>query len=334
MTPNKKALLAPLYWGYGHAARLMAYRHRLKKENYDIVWLIDGALIEFVYKDCPEDLFIENFEHQFRYGTNALSTMLQILRQTNAFFSQIKKDKKLIAQLHQEHHFDLIVSDNRYGAYHEKVKSILITHQLSIRAGIFTGIVQRTNLKWLNSFDEIHVPDFETREKSLAGNLSHPEKQLPENLQKKLKYIGALSRFGAAKPNQSKSVLVLLSGPEPQRSILEKILLEALRDSSKKIIFVRGTQQEFPEPQKNIFFQPFIETRQLKTLLDEAGFVIARGGYSTLMDLYCSGKKALMIPTPGQLEQEYLAQWNNGKHDFTFVNQNKSEIQEAIAKLL
>lgn len=331
---DKKALLAPLYWGFGHAARLIAYRNKLAKEGYRISWLIDGALVEFVHKDCPEDEFIEYFEPQISYGNSAWGTKFQILWQSGEFFRQIKNDKKFVAELLKTNKFDLIVSDNRYGVYNKKVRSILITHQLNIKAGIFSGIVQRINQKWLNAFDEVQVPDFEEINESLAGGLSHPEKPLPESIRKKIKYIGPLSRFSKAKDSTVKNILVLLSGPEPQRSILEKILLEILENTGKKIIFVRGTQREFPGPQKNIAFQPFIETRQLKTFLDDADFVIARGGYSTLMDLFCAEKKALMIPTPGQIEQEYIAYWNQGKHHFNFVNQNKSEIEEALKGII
>jgi|688.fasta_scaffold16862_10 uncharacterized protein (TIGR00661 family) len=327
---KKKALLSPLYWGFGHAARLIAIRHQLVHEGYEIYWYLDGALLDFVFKDCPQDHFIENFEVQISYGKNALGTMFQILKQSGAFLKQIKADQQKTKQLQKQYQFDLIVSDNRYGIYHEDVKSILLTHQISIEAGFLSGIVQRTNLKWMLPFDEIRVPDFENINQSLAGKLSHPEMVIPGWLNKKLNYIGPLSRFSECQPSNSQSMLVLLSGPEPQRSILENILVEILENSSKKIVFVRGTQKNQPFIQPGIDFKQISETSQLRNLINNAEFVIARGGYSTLMDLYCARKKALLIPTPGQLEQEYLAKWNQGKHGFTFVHQNRQEILTAL----
>jgi len=44
-------------------------------------------------------------------------------------------------------------------------------------------------------------------------------------------------------------------------------------------------------------------------------------------------KKAILIPTPGQWEQEYLARWNAKNHNFLFVHQNKIILEENIAQL-
>jgi len=331
---RKKVLLSPLYWGFGHVARMIPLRDQLKKSEYEIFWLIDTALKNFILTHCQDDHIIFNKEQIITYGNTELKTKLLLLKQSREFFKQIKKDTEKTDELQQTHGFDLIISDNRYGVYHPEVHSVLVTHQLNIDAGPLTNLVQRTNLKWMQNFNEIQVPDFPALEESLAGKLSHPAQALPESFHKRIKYIGPLSRFTSFQDSSEGTILVLLSGPEPQRSLLEILLLEILGSIKKQIIFVRGCNDNNLANTEFIEFIPFANGVALKLLFSKVEFVIARGGYSTLMDLYCANKKALFIPTPGQFEQEYLAQWNFGKHRFLFAKQTRKEIERALKLLL
>jgi UDP-N-acetylglucosamine transferase subunit ALG13 len=104
-------------------------------------------------------------------------------------------------------------------------------------------------------------------------------------------------------------VLLLLSGPEPQRTLLEMKLLETFQGSSYRVLMVRGVVEEKETffIKDNITIVNFLQSKALEKALNESRWVIARSGYTTIMDLAAMEKLAYFIPTPGQFEQKYLA---------------------------
>jgi hypothetical protein len=203
---------------------------------------------------------------------------------------------------------DAVISDNRYGLYHSCVYSVLITHQLRIQSFLGKGtddLLQKIHYRLINRFAACWVPD--AAADGLGGVLSHPPAlpQIPTH------YLGALSRFKKDKEVPEKQhLLVLLSGPEPQRTILEDLLLDQVKIFKKKVVWVRGLPDDTVVP---LQVPPFVEvhnhltTKVLQQKMLEANFIISRCGYSTVMDVATLQQKAIYIPTPGQTEQEYLA---------------------------
>jgi uncharacterized protein (TIGR00661 family) len=147
------------------------------------------------------------------------------------------------------------------------------------------------------------VPDIKS-EFNLSGELSNVNKE-----QLKVKFIGTLSRFKKQSIIKKIDLLIVLSGPEPQRSILEKKLLIQLKETNKKVVLVRGvmSNEKLPSVNANLTIVNYMLTEQLEHAINESKVVLARSGYSTIMDLEKLEKKAFFIPTPGQFEQEYLA---------------------------
>ncbi|WEK37091.1 MAG: glycosyltransferase [Candidatus Pseudobacter hemicellulosilyticus] len=106
-------------------------------------------------------------------------------------------------------------------------------------------------------------------------------------------------------------LLIILSGPEPQRSRLENILLEEINQFPGRVALVRALpgQQEPPltgRPQLAVFNH--LPAHHLQTLIEHASLIVSRSGYTTVMDLLKLRRKAILIPTPGQAEQEFLGQ--------------------------
>ena len=208
----------------------------------------------------------------------------------------------------KEHGVDLIISDNRLGLYHGQVESIYMTHQLKIKAGIWSAAANRIHRHYMQKFSRVWVPDFEDRGLALAGELSeNPGLSHVE-------YIGPLSRLDAQViPGGHIDYLVLLSGVEPQRSLLEDELRGVFRQTKKKVVLVRGSNttatSAFPE---HIRVINLADAALVAQLIADAETIVCRSGYSSLMDLHHLRKKQLvLIPTPGQPEQEYLARhWN------------------------
>jgi UDP-N-acetylglucosamine:LPS N-acetylglucosamine transferase len=191
--------------------------------------------------------------------------------------------------------------------------------------------LQKKNYRYINRFNECWVPDNE-KENILAGELSHPEK-MPLI---KTVYIGPLSRFEKREEEKIYNLLIILSGPEPQRSILEKIILHQAVNSKKNILLVKGRpdEKQTATQRNNLTIVNHLSSTELNKALQQSKMVICRSGYSSIMDLYAIKQNAILIPTPGQTEQEYLAKWLMNKRLFYSVPQKNFEMKKAIREAL
>lgn len=243
------------------------------------------------------------------YSSSGGTFVLKLLSQIPKILRAIHRERKWLHDTQATHQFDLVISDNRYGLKIEGLKSVILTHQLQIMTGFGPGadsVMRRMHFRMLEKFDECWVVD--TQENGgLAGALSHP-RQLPANSH----YIGQLSQLLApvAPEQHNNSILILLSGPEPMRGILEEIMLQQAAlaiDYHFHIIAGNPSGRAPAHLPAHITHTAYANTQELAYALARARLVVCRSGYSTLMDLAMFEKKALLIPTPGQSEQEYLA---------------------------
>ena len=302
-TPPRHTLLAPLDWGLGHASRSLALAGRLEAEGDRVSWACSGPAAEMLRRELPERKIHELPAYRVRYKSRSM--VWNVMRQAWRWRKTIKAERKATAELVDELGIDRIVSDSRFGCHDPRVHSVFMTHQLH---PVTHFAPASAAYKWqLQHFDEFWVPD-EADHGRLSGKLSSSSGY--ENVQ----YIGQLSRLSSTPGHAPFDLLVLLSGPEPMRTRLEEIIVSQLA-STDGITYrlVRGLpeQGEIPDIDPSIpkeYVLPFADTTTLSPLLTAAHCVIARSGYSTLMDLQALQKKAILIPTPGQTEQAYLAQ--------------------------
>ncbi|NLA25208.1 MAG: UDP-N-acetylglucosamine--N-acetylmuramyl-(pentapeptide) pyrophosphoryl-undecaprenol N-acetylglucosamine transferase [Bacteroidales bacterium] len=335
MTKTKKnILIGGLDWGLGHASRMIPIINYLISEGHNVIIAGNGSSLKLLQENFSFIKFIEFSGPKITYASNknqVIYLMFQAPRAMFKFWMQKNRLRKIVKQLG----IDLIISDNRPYFRNKKCKNIYITHQIFPLAGsskkILSKIATKLHLRVMRKYQYCLIPDAEN-ENNLSGLLSHGK--LPKNT----KYIGWLSRFDKLESLdiQENTVLIVLSGPEPQRSILENILHEKYRNSSKKVFLVRGTHSK----QKNTFPENFkvydiIENQLLIDLFSQAETIICRSGYSSLMDLASLGRKAVLIPTIGQVEQEYLAEYFNLKFNFKTFTQEKLiniNVDELICK--
>jgi UDP-N-acetylglucosamine transferase subunit ALG13 len=231
---------------------------------------------------------------------------------------------------------DIIISDNRYGLWNRDHFCIFITHQLRIipppLISFLSNPLNRLIHSLINNFDECWIPDFELHN-GLAGLLSHPE-NIPENVH----YIGTLSRFSSSNRLADNmltcdyNIMVALSGPEPQRTLLEEIIFDQLINSGLSGIIVRGLTEITEEWNLTEKIRVFshLETARMREFMLRSHIIICRSGYSSLMDLVTLGKNAILIPTPGQTEQEYLARYLMEKKIYFSMPQHHFDLLYAI----
>lgn len=218
---------------------------------------------------------------------------------------------------------DIIISDNRFGFRSSKTLNIYLTHQLKIKGPLLLmKIVNQINRLFIQKFDHCWVPDFENS--LLSGELS-------QSSLKKI-FIGPLSRFkktvGETK-NYKYKFLAIISGPEPQRSLLEEKIQDCFRKTNQNCAIINGITNTKETSSEKTYFYPHLETTAFKKLLTKSEIVICRSGYSSIMDLYVLQKKVLFIPTPGQTEQEYLAKHHQKIHSIYYQKQERINLKKA-----
>ena len=306
MTTNKlptNILVAPLNWGLGHAARCIIIIKELEKNGFNPIIASDGASLLLLKKEFPHLSSLELPSYSIEYPKNYRYFKLKLLFKSPKIARAILSERKLVNKWIKEHSLGGIISDNRLGVYSKSVPSVYITHQLKVLSGSTTWISSKIHSYFIRKFKECWVPDIKGGN-NLSGELGH---LINTNLT--IKYIGILSRMEKKNIPIKYKLMILLSGPEPQRSILEEKLTEKLKNYSNKVVFIKGViePEQKIEQIGNVTFYNYMQTEQLETTFNESEMVLSRSGYTTIMDLTKLEKKAYFIPTPGQFEQEYLA---------------------------
>jgi len=300
---KKNILVAPLNWGLGHATRCIPIIKALEDNNYNPILASDGVALDLLKKEFPDLQTIEFPSYHIEYPKDGKYFKLKMLVNSPKMIRAILKERKLVGKAIALHKIDGIISDNRLGVRSKKVPSVFITHQLKVLTGNTTWLSTKMHQNIINQFDECWVPDVNTIP-NLSGKLGHLEKD-PKNV----KYIGPLSRLQKRKIEQKYDLMVILSGPEPQRTLLEEKLIDELDNYQGEVLFIKGKiELEQTVVQKNQFtFYNYMNSKQLEIAFNESNTILCRSGYTTIMDLAYLNKKAFLIPTPGQYEQEYLA---------------------------
>lgn len=317
-------LFCPLDWGLGHIARDLPLIKEFHKNGHKVIVAASPNLIKWLNTEYP-DVEVDNFPGpKISYGKSGFS-LLKFMVSLPKLLSWPFREKRILQKLIKKHRPSLIISDNRYGARNSKVFSVFISHQLMIKMPAILKWMEypmHLFLKFLiNKFDECWIPDFPP-ERSLAGDLVHKYK-LPE----KARLIGPLSRFEGKIPEMpslkyKEDVLGIISGPEPQRTLLEQLLIRKFTIQKETLTLYTGKNDLNKSVKANgISIQGHRPTHIFKKEILIHNKIISRSGYSTIMDMYCLGKSCLLIPTPGQTEQEYLASYHEGK-DHIFVKQS------------
>jgi uncharacterized protein (TIGR00661 family) len=335
MAEIKKVLICPMDWGIGHATRCVPVIEKFREHGFEVIIAASGRPLEFLKKEYPGIAVIGFPGINIRYPKNGWIAM-KMFQVAPVLLIGIWREHRALKKIVRQTDATLVISDNRYGCWHATIPSVFMTHQLEIQVPVglefIKGLLNIVNHIFINKYTECWVPDFEPH-RGLAGDLSHPSR-----LPRKTHYIGILSRFsGHADPHtesvgQYFDLLIMLSGPEPQRTLLEDKILMQLVNINMQVAMVRG----IPESDEayildgRIHVFSHLETVKMRALITASDLVIARSGYSSIMDIVTLGKRAIFIPTPGQTEQEYLARYLMDKKIYFSMNQKDFDLLYAI----
>lgn len=322
-------LVAPLNWGLGHATRCMPIINELLTQNVKVIIASDGTALDLLKKEYAQLTFVELPAYNVTYKTPNMTW--NIATQAPKIAIAMFREFFALQQIIKKHQIDAVISDNRYGCWTWKVPTAFITHQVNILIpnSILQFLVSRWNYLVLHLFKTVWIPDV-PNEPNIAGKLAH---NFPI---RHAKYIGILSRMKPLKVEQQYDLGIILSGPEPQRTYLEEKLLRQVKDYQKvnpnvNVLFVKGKMSvEEKVETDNLEIHGYLTAKELNQKMAASRLIIARSGYSTVMDLVKMNKKAIMIPTPGQTEQEYLADLYQAQQIFYTQSQTDFELAKAL----
>jgi uncharacterized protein (TIGR00661 family) len=325
---NKIIFYSVLDWGWGHATRSIPIIMELKTSN-QIILGVTPKNKQFFNLYFPELIKVDLPSYNIKYS-RWYPVWLKLIFQWPFIQKVVWKENNVLRQIIKDKQVNVVISDSRFGLHNNKTHSVIISHQLTIQSPILKKLANKINLYYLKKFDEIWVPDYESPIQRLSGELSSFS-----NLN--VKFINPRSLLtvydNASATQHNIDYLILLSGIEPQREILEKLLLKYFENTRLRVVMVRGTDSPIDFPTKNIDIFNFISGSALAQTIHKSTRIVCRSGYSTLMDLHLLGKQNLtLIPTPGQTEQEYLARYWEIKFNAKVILQ--TDLKKNKAKLL
>lgn len=290
----------------------------------------DGTALQLLRAEFPDLPTFTLPSYRIRYTSPNM--VRNIAFQLPRLLWAIRAEQWVTQRLAREHRLDAVLSDNRYGCFTKGPRCVLLTHQVNLKINnrFWEWPVNQILPIAFRKFDELWVPDFEGPE-SFAAELSHP----PKSVHAHMRYIGPLSRMVPFDREPDYDVAIVLSGPEPQRSILEQKLLEQAISLSQDVILIRGKtkSREHYYADDRVEVVSYLTSRDLNDVLAASRFIVCRAGYSSIMDLAALGKKALLIPTPGQTEQEYLAQKFQSEGIFHMQLQDEADLSSGLDAL-
>jgi hypothetical protein len=319
-------LICPLEWGLGHAARMIPLAQRLQEMNNNI-FVGSGSKHLALFNAEMNGITCVNFPGFRPRYSRYMPQYLVMLFQTPRLLYHIIREHIGLNKVIREYSIDIVISDNRFGLWNKKITSVYVTHMpliplpKSLKFLEFTGVLLHRFI--IRKYKYCYIPDL-PGEVNLSGRLSHSVK-LPGNVG----FIGILSRFISSDPigsTDKKDILhntVILSGPEPQRGMLKQKLVSLLKENEPVTFILEGNPGKSAEQIKsgNIICLSHLPASEMKKMVAGSESIISRSGYTSIMDLVSLNCSALLIPTPGQTEQEYLAEYLSGKGWFDTISQ-------------
>ncbi len=318
-------------WGLGHATRSLPVIRKLISENHKVTVISNGRSLEVLKKELGRDVhFIDIPDYPMLLSENTRQFLAKSMLYWPVFIKRIEDGLAKLQKILDKKRFDCIISDARYDMYSKKIPSFFISHQMRImnpfQIKIFEQAMEQFNLFFFKRYATVIVPDY--KENNLSGDLSHNLKRIDEN---SIHYVGVLSDFTKRTMKKDIDYLISISGPEPQRSMLEKKLLSQAEELEGNVVVTLGKTEKYSiTKKKHLTTYSFVTKELREELLNKAKLVVSRSGYSTLMDVAVIGTKALFIPTPGQIEQEYLSRYHNQLGTFYSVSQDTVQLKSDV----
>ena len=303
--------------GLGHITRCYPLIEALIKRKHEVWIASSNRALKFVKNELGSKIkYFELPEYPFQdraYLKNKFSTLGYVL-DFPKYQKSFNKEHELIKKLHLEQKFGCVISDSRYGVHLPGVPSYLIHSHIRIGLGklsfISRIITELGNVTFLKNYSRLLIPDDEKN--GVCGPMTHDLLFIRNPV-----YLGLLSMVKKRKVKNDLDYFFSVSGPEPQRTVFEKKVLSSIKNLKGKIAVTLGKpESQKIEKKKNCVVYGYLKKEKQEEMLNRARMIITRSGPTTITDIVELGKKALLVPTLGQPEQEDVAEYHHKKRQF------------------
>lgn len=335
MKNEHNILICPLEWGLGHAGRMIPLA-RLLKERHNNIFVGAGKKLQELFRSDLQGLNYIDFKGFRPRYSKILPQYIVMLLQLPILIYNIVAEHLRLKKVIMKHSIDIVISDNRFGLWNRQIKSIYITHQPLIpfpgklRSLEWTGVM--FHRFFMKKYSACLIPDL-PGELNLTGRLTHGMK-----LHGNTRFIGILSRFNSSSADIDRKLsppfnTLIITGPEPQRTLLRQKVIDIFKNAALPLVVLEGKPGDatHTEHEKNVISYNHLPADEMKKIITDSSLIIARSGYSTIMELISLNRTALLVPTPGQTEQEYLAKYLSDKGWFTAISQKKLESEPELS---
>jgi UDP:flavonoid glycosyltransferase YjiC (YdhE family) len=323
--------VSPLNWGLGHSTRDIPLIKELLSQGHEVTVGTSGNALALLRRECPECNFILFKDYPAPYSASRFF-LPKFVANIPILLRALARERKKLDQILSENRYDLIISDNRLGVYSRKIPSYFISHQLRFSLPFYLYPFEMLTIP-VNSFfhikyDGVIVPDIAPDGSNLSGKLCRSNLDVTNQ---RVHYAGIFTSTKKMEIDEDLDYLLIVSGPEPQRTKLEEIILKQVQKlPGEKVVLLGSPQKEFHrKPDEHTAIHSYVSTEEKAELMNRARFVIGRSGYTTMMEMAELDKKhGLFTPTPGQTEQEYLSRYYARKGWFLSRSQYKLRLPE------
>lgn len=328
----KNVLVAPLDWGLGHATRCIPIIRKLLEREVSVIIAGSGRSYELLKKEFPDLTFVNLPGYNITYPRTGFIAGMMLSQMPKLFYRVLFEHIRL-KKIVRRYGIKAVISDNRFGLWHSGIATVYMTHQILIRMPGWTRhlepVLSAVHKGVIKKYDECWIPDSDG-EPNLSGDLAHKYSS-PGNSY----FIGPLSRFQLLKIEKRWDLIAIISGPEPQRTIFENLVLKQAGQLEIQTLVVRGVPDdgEKAAQEGNVTIVPYMTAEELNRAIAQSDVVLMRSGYSGIMDIARLGKKAILVPTPGQTEQMYLAQKFHRNKVYLYQYQGKLDIKSALKEI-
>jgi predicted glycosyltransferase len=331
-------LICPLDWGLGHASRDIPIIKNLVERGHNVIVAGGEYPLELICEEFPTIEYIPFANFKITYPKKG-SIAFHFLKLLPKLILSIRKEHCQLKKIIKDKNIDVVISDNRFGLWNKATYSVFITHQVMIKMPeklkFAEYLMYRFNRFFIYKYNRCWIPDNEAMP-YLAGDLSHKY-----SLNGKTSYVGLLSRFSECAGDKSNEfnepfeVMAIVSGPEPHRANFEQLLLSQMQRLNCRCLLIKGVPEKVQtrEQVNNVLVYSHLNTCQMKQAIQNSNNLICRAGYSTIMDLIALKRTAVLVPTPGQTEQEYLAEYYALRKMFVVIKQDELRLTDALAKI-
>lgn len=323
-----RILICPLDWGLGHASRCIPIIERMLNANLTVMVASSGSALSLLQKRFPNLVFFELPSYGIRYPTKYASLNF-LLFSPKVIYACIR-EYFLVSRIIKQHQIQILISDNRLACWSRQVPSFYLSHQLqfAFRQKWINQAAAWLHYFWYKNYDQIWIPDLPPP-RSMAGKLAQAFRPIT------VRYLGLLSQLKKQNAQIKYEAIIILSGPEPQRSILEKIIRQQLQFITGEFLMVLGLPESTIQASSEGGLQVvnFLGPKELSKKIAQSKIVICRSGYSSIMDMIHLQQAAILIPTPGQPEQEYLAQYHAQNALFRIAKQDNFKLDQLLQAL-